>query len=197
MPVLEMSELNKKIGICGVLSTIAAVYLNRPGARSGVDSHTANSSNSLDYVYDIICGFLSYLQDNDNEVILETEEITKSFGGPYANWTAQGYLSRGRLEENAKGGAYAMALTPKGILALLEFLGMTGVWNKNDVIGDAIIGLTRQGAPNNRWGNLAHWTYRTANGKWLNNGVVYNSLKDLNAAAGRDYQEIYWISVHN
>ena len=198
MPVFEMSALNKKIGICGVLSTIAAIYVTRPGVRSGVDCHTGDSANSLNYVYDIICGFLSYLdENNENEVMQETEAITKSFGGHYAAWTVKGYLTRGRLEEDAKGGAYAMALTPKGILALLEFLGMTGVWNKNDVVGDAVIGLTRKGAPINQWGNLAHWTYRTAKGQWLNNGNVYNSLADLNLAAGRDYQEIYWISVHN
>jgi hypothetical protein len=197
MPVLDMSRLNTSIGICGVVSTLAAVYSKRPGAQHSIDVQTSGGSDALTYVYDIICGFLSYLDESDDkEVIQETEAITKSFGGVYASWTVKGYLTRGRLEEDVKGGRYAMALTPKGILALLEFLGMRGVLSDKEVSGDAIIGLTRSGAPANRWGNLAHWAYRSSDGTWLNHGKTYQSLSDLNLAAGRDYSAITWISLH-
>lgn len=197
MPIPEISTLNERIGICGVVSTIAAVYAARPGAKETIDNSTKNGSSSLVYVYDIICGFLSYLTQHDElEVLQETEAITKSFGGHYATWTVIGYLTRGRLEEHTKAGGYAMALTPKGILALLEFLGMWGVLASGPVVGDAIIGLTRPGAPSNKWNNLAHWAYRSADGTWLNNGKRYSSLDALGKSVGKDYSEVYYISVH-
>ncbi len=197
MPVLDISRLNTSIGICGVVSTLAAVYSMRPGVQHSVNIQTSESSDALTYVYDIICGFLSYLEENgDKEVIQETEAITKSFGGVYSSWTVTGYLTRGRREEDLKGGRYAMALTPNGILALLEFLGLRGVRSDKDVPGDAIIGLTRSGAPTNNWGNLAHWTFRSSAGTWLNHGANYTSLSALNQAASRDYSAITWISVH-
>lgn len=197
MSVASISSLNAKIGICGVVSTIAAVYEKRPGAQQLINDRTSSRDGSLAYVYEIICGYLSYLQEyGEDEVIQETEAITKSFGGVYANWTVKGYLSRGMREEEKRGGGFAMALTPNGILALLEFLGMRGVNLGKDVPGDAIVGLTRKEAPINRWGNLAHWAYRYSNGTWLNHGTTYDSLEALSKAAGRDYQEIIWISVH-
>jgi hypothetical protein len=89
-----------------------------------------------------------------------------------------------------------MALTPKGILSLLEFLGLWGVLSDKEVVGDAIVGLTRTGAPKNTWRDLAHWTYRSSNGTWLNQGDTFQSLLALNKAAGKDYSAITWISVH-
>lgn len=194
----EFGDENSRHGICGFTSTIYAVYENMPHMRHKIDTSSPDAATRL---MAEIKTFLVLMKAQGKQSILnDIRELTQSFGGVYATWTPDSYISKINATACAVGvdaviTNYSIAIPPN---ALMEY--MKEMWGFNPAIAlsghNAIVGLTRTGAPHNRFGNLAHYVYEGPDGTLYSWGQEFSDLNDLNTKKHRDYSVVSRIKVN-
>jgi hypothetical protein len=138
--------------------------------------------------------FLQMMKAESNSAVLnEITELTRTFPG-YQAWTVDSYIER---INSLNVGNYSIAMPPEATMQYMRTAwDLRPASRDDDAPGDAILGLTRTGAPVNRWGNLAHYVYRSANGTFYSWGEQFASLADVNSRKGKDYSVVCRIMVH-
>ncbi|NRR32532.1 hypothetical protein HSX11_20395 [Oxalobacteraceae bacterium] len=189
----DMGIVNDTQGICGFTSTLYAVYMSRPNLQRKLDRALDASMRDTRMMAEIKT-FLVMMKAAGNQTVLdEIAELTKTFPG-YGAWSVDWYI--GEINKLAVGN-FSIAMPPD---ATMEY--MRTAWDLRPTLvtseqpGDAILGLTRTGAPVNRWNNLAHFVFRSAAGKIYSWGEQFDDLAACNTAKGKDYSVVYRIMVH-
>jgi hypothetical protein len=138
--------------------------------------------------------FLQMMKAEGTDAVLsEITELTRTFPG-YEGWTVNSYIER---INSLNLGNYSIAMPPEATMQYMRTAwDLRPVSRDDDAPGDVILGVTRTGGPVNRWGNLAHYVYRSANGTVYSWGEQFASLDDLNATKGKDYTVVCRIMVH-
>ena len=188
----DMGIENVHQGICGFTSTLYAVYMNRPSLQKRLEGALKAETRSTRLMAEIKTFLQMMKADGNTAVLNEIAELTKSFPG-YDKWNVDSYI-KGINELNPK---YSIAMPPN---ATMEY--MRTAWDLRPFLadqslpGDVILGLTRSGAPQNRWKNLAHYVYQDTSGRIYSWGEQFSDLSDMNTIKSRDYSVIYRIMVN-
>ena len=194
MPDINLMGIeNDTQGICGFTSTLYAVHMNYPGLRAKLEGALDDTTRSTRLMAEIKTFLQMMKAAGKNDILGQITELTQTFPN-YGTWSVDSYITK---INNQTDRDYSIAMPPE---ATMEY--MRTVWNLRPVLtdkvqpGDVILGLTRTGAPANRWNNLAHYVYQAADGKVYSWGQQFTDLADLNTKRGRDYSVIYRIVVH-
>ncbi len=195
MPGIDaMGVENDEYGICGFTSTLYAVYSRRPNLQNRLDTAMGDTTRRTRMMAEIKT-FLQMMRANGKFFLLrDIAELTRSFPG-YEHWSVNYYIKR--INRQIPDDDYSIAMPPE---ATMEY--MRTAWDMRPALvdtdrpGDVILGLTRSGAPANRWKNLAHYVFRDAAGTIYSWGDQFTDLDDVNARRDKDYSVIYRIMVH-
>ena len=193
MPKIDLMGIeNETQGICGFTSTLYAVYTNSPILRGKLEGALDDTMRSTRLMAEIKTVLMMMKAANNNTVLDQITELTRTFPN-YGGWTVDSYIQK---INDLTVGDYSIAMPPD---ATMEY--MRTAWDMhprmagNVESGHAILGLTRTGAPLNRWKNLAHYVYQNANGRLYSWGAQFKDLAELNQKRKRDYSVIYRIMV--
>ena len=185
---------NATQGICGFTSTMYAIYANRPELRAGLQRAFDDKTRSTRLMAEIKSLLVTMNAEGKQGVLDQIMELTRTFPN-FGGWTVDSYIASINSQTAAN---YSIAMPPE---ATMEY--MRSAWKMRPSLvdmlrpggGDAVFGLTRTGAPRNRWKNLAHYVYRAGDGTLLSWGEKFNDLNDLNTRKNRDYAVVYIIKV--
>lgn len=185
---------NDTHGICGFTSTLYALYHRRPSLQNRLDQAMDDATRATRMMAEIKT-FLRIMQAEGNQRILKAiTELTRTFP-KYERWTVERYIrgiSRQTIANN-----YSIAMPPEATMEYMRTAwDMRPVLSDTDQPGDVILGLTRTGAPRNRWKNLAHYVFQAAGGTIYSWGDQFSDIAEMNARRKRDYSVIYRIMVH-
>jgi hypothetical protein len=189
----DMGIENSSQGICGFTSTLYAVYDNRPQLRQRLGNALGGPDRKTRMMAEIKTFLQMMKAEGNNTVLNEITELTRTFPG-YDAWSVDSYIER---INSLNVGNYSIAMPPEATMQYMRTAwDMRPVLRDDEVPGDVILGLARTGGPVNRWSNLAHYVYRSANGTVYSWGEQFNSLADVNSRKGKDYSVVYRIMVH-
>ncbi|ESS72727.1 hypothetical protein MGMO_49c00120 [Methyloglobulus morosus KoM1] len=201
----DMGVENDTQGICGFTSTLYAVYMNQPQLRQKLGDALGNDETvrSLRMMAEIKTFLQMMKADGNNAVLDEITELTSSFDG-YDTWTVDSYIDKiNQLGVDNKEtdeiiiDDFSIAMPPDSTMEYMRTAWGLKPFLTDDVLpGDVILGLTRTGAPINRWKNLAHYVYQSADGTIYSWGGQFTDLDDVNTKRNRDYSVIYRIMVN-
>jgi hypothetical protein len=194
MPAIDaMGKENAKHGICGFTSTLYAVHDSRPALHEGLDRALDKETRRIRTMAEIKT-FLEIMRGTGKATVLaDITELTRTFPG-YGSWTIESYIEK---IDNFDTGDYSIAMPPESTMEYMRTAwDMRPVLTDQVIPGDVILGLTRTGAPVNRWKNLAHYVYQSAAGRIYSWGKQFDSMEDVNTKRDRDYSVVYRIMVH-
>jgi hypothetical protein len=189
----RMGIENVAHGICGFTSTLYALYMDRPKLRKTLEGALDTATRRTRMMAEIKTFLQMMKAGGKNAILSDITELTRTFAG-YEGWTVDSYIE----EINKLGnGGYSIAMPPEATMEYMRTAwDMRPVLTDNVVPGDVILGLTRTGGPVNRWKNLAHYVYQSANGRIYSWGEQFTDMNDVNTQKGRDYSVVYRIMVH-
>ena len=201
----DMGVENATQGICGFTSTLYAVYMNHPQLRQKLGDALGNDETvrSLRMMAEIKTFLQMMKADGNNAVLDEITELTSSFDG-YDTWTVDSYIDKinqlgvdNKETDEIVIGDFSIAMPPDSTVEYMRTAWGLKPFLTDDVLpGDVILGLTRTGGPTNRWKNLAHYVYQSADGTIYSWGEQFTDLDDVNTKRDRDYSVIYRIMVN-
>lgn len=189
----DMGVENATQGICGFTSTLYAVYMRRPQLRKELEGALDDKTRSTRLMAEIKTFLQMMKADGKSEILGQITELTRSFPN-YEKWSVDSYIEK--INE-LKVGNFSIAMPPE---ATMEY--MRTAWEMrpnlatNAMSGDAVVGLTRTGGPKNRWKNLAHYVFQSADGRIYSWGEQFADLEEVNKKKGKDYSVIYRIMLH-
>ena len=193
MPDIDrMGKENTKQGICGFTSTLYAVYMNQPQLQGQLSGALGAQTRSTRLMAEIKTFLQMMKADGKNNILSQIAELTRTFPG-YDAWSVDSYIKE---INTLKVGNYSIAMPPE---ATMEY--MRTAWDLHPVLkdnctsGNVILGLTRTGAPQNKWKNLAHYVNMSRAGRIYSWGEQFDSLADMNTKKRKDYSVIYCITV--
>ena len=189
----DMGIENATHGICGFTSTLYAIYLNRPKLQKGVDKAMDASTRRARLRAEIKTFLQMMKAEGNTDVLGEITELTKTFPN-YGAWTVNSYIDAVNKQTT---GDYSIAMPPESTMRYMQTAwDLRPVLTDKTIPGDVILGLTRTGAPVNRWKNLAHYVYQSAGGRIYSWGEQFDSMAEVNKKKNKDYSIIYRIMVH-
>ena len=190
MPIDDVGTLNNPWGICGVTSSLYAVYNHSPSS-AGID---AKAKDPI-WVMNEIKSYLESLKFyGETQLLNDITEFTRCFGDQFKSWSLEKYVNRvlnksgpGFLPlENAK---FSVAMPPHAVIDYLKrrcsFLHAKQV-PLTPMAAESIIGVYSNARPSGMYGNLRHYFYQK-NGTYYSWGLQYPDLTSaLNAKLGYD-----------
>lgn len=188
-----MGMENAQHGICGFTSTLYALYMDRPNLQQQLEGALGPATRRTRMMAEIKTFLQMMKAGGKGSVLRDITELTRTFPG-FGGWTVDSYIE----EINKIGpGGYSIAMPPE---STMEY--MRTAWDMRPVLtdqvlpGDVILGLARTGGPVNRWKNLAHYVYQSADGRIYSWGEQFTDLADVNTKKQKDYSVVYRIMVH-
>ncbi len=196
MPDVDLMGIeNASQGICGFTSTLYAVYMNQSQLQARLTGAMGGATRSTRLMAEIKT-FLQMMKAAGRQEILNgIEELTRTFPR-YGTWTVDTYIA-GINTLNL--GNYSIAMPPEAVKEYLRVAWniVANIDNADTGNKNAILGLSRTGAPMNKWKNLAHYVYRDMAGRIYSWGEQFTDLAKMNTAKNRNYSVIYTISLCN
>jgi hypothetical protein len=188
----NMGIENETQGICGFTSTLYAVYTNRPELQDRLKGALDMATRSTRLMAEIKTFLQMMKAAGNNDILDQITELTQTFPG-YEKWSVDAYIEE---INKLKVGNFSIAMPPEATMQYMRTAwGLQPVLTDQVLAGDVILGLTRTGAPTNRWKNLAHYVYQSAGGRIYSWGEQFANLAEVNTKRSRDYSVIYRIMV--
>jgi hypothetical protein len=193
----DMGTANEKHGICGITSTLYAVYQNMPSLQDRLGSALSGADRDTRLMGEIKTFLRMMKADGKNSILTDITELTQTFPN-YEGWSVELYIKQ--IDDALSTGSLSMAMPPDAVVEYIRTMwGMKAkiempVWYRG-VSGPVILGLTRTGAPRNRWNNLAHYVYKDSKGIIHSWGKTFKDMATLNKVKNKDYKVIYHILV--
>jgi len=177
-----MGVLNAGWGICGFTSSLYALYTNSPGQQSRL----ARGGRTTTRMLAEIKTYLRVLQADGRYDILDSiKAFTRSFGGQFANFTIEQYITRinsvvtlsdQEMADLKDDSIFGIAMPPAAVVDYLKRIcNLRAARLVTTDTSEQVLGVCGRSLP--MYNGLEHYVYRL-NGRVYTWGLQFNSVSD-------------------